>query len=139
MSDSLDMHFQQLALGTLAYSAAGTIPLMYIPPQTGVVTIIQANLMAQGNGLGTLNGLRLVTMTNPTGTAGTATGTPVLSGTLGTIATASWTPAITVNQPIPLTQTYVSPGTAGAWIGIQFATGTLLADAAVALNWVMGR
>ena len=138
MSDAMDMHFQQLSLGTLAYAAAGTIPLMYVPPQTGGVTLIQANLMALGNGLGTLNGVRLVTLTNPTGTAGTATGTPVLSGTLGTIAAASWTPAVTVNQPIPLTTAWVAAGTAGAWIGLQFVTGTILADAALCLNYVMG-
>lgn len=124
MSDQLDIHNVEYNLPL----AAGTIPLMYIPPAGGGITLIKAFLNPFI--AGTVASFTLVKMT--------AAGTPLISGTLGTITTAQGTLVAYAPAALTLNTAYVSPGTAGVWIGAAYPTG-LIAQGQLELSYVMGQ
>jgi len=136
MADQMDIHNVALGLGGIhTQTAAGSIALLPVPKWGGGITILNAHLRGGGTCTGTLNGVRLVTMTP----CGTASGTPTISGTLGTIAAATWTNSIGVVTAIPLDTSYVSVGTVGAWIGLLYGGTILSGDVVLNLSYVMGK
>jgi hypothetical protein len=124
MSESMNLSCAEFNLPL----AAGTIPLMYIPPQAGGVQLLSVYLNPFI--AGTVASFTLVKMTKA--------GTPLISGTIGTITTAQGT--LVAYAPVALTlgTTFVDPSTTGVWIGAAYPTG-LIAQAQLEISYVMGR
>lgn len=125
MADQFDLKSVEFNLPL----AAGTIPLMYIPKSSGGITLVNVYLNPFSNG--TVASFKLVKMDN--------TGTPQISGTLGTITTAQGT--LVAYAPVALTinTAYVGPGTAaGCWLGAAYPTG-LIAQAQLEVNYLVGK
>lgn len=135
MAGQFDVNIAQFSLGTFTRDANGTIPLMPISYAGGAITLLSAHLGMLGTATGTINAPVLISMTP---LAGTGLGTPAMAGTLGTCV--NYTPAVNVVRGIELTADYIQPGTAGAWLGLEFAKGTILTgDVALTIAYVMGR
>jgi hypothetical protein len=130
MSDTLDIKCLTYTIGTTA-TAAGTVPIMYIPAAYGAITLLSANLCPLV-AAGTVPTLQIAKLTNAA--------TPVMaaSGTLGTLPAAAGTLTAGVLGSITLATTLVSPGTAGCWLGMVI-TGTIIAHTMLSINYTQGR
>ena len=128
MSDTLDIKTVVYTLATTA-TAAGTVPIMYVPAAYGAITVLSAYLTPLTAG-GTIASLQINKMTNVS--------TPVVSGTLGTLPAAAGTLAAGVLGSVTISTGLVSPGTAGCWVGAVI-TGTIISHTALSINYTQGR
>lgn len=127
MAENMDIHVVNMMVG--AIGATGTVPVMYVPPQGGDITVLDAQIT--GNAAGTPVGLKLISFTdaNP----------PVNNGTIaqwgGTFAAGT----ITMGAGSVFEATILSPRVgAGYWLGLQNASGTTPAATWVNISYVYG-
>lgn len=127
MSESFDVHVVSAPVG--AFTGATEWPLIFIPANVGKITVLSAK--ATGNTAGTSIGMVLVKMSN--------LGTPaIMAGTLGTFGgTIVYAAGVAFDATI--NKATFDPGTTGAWIGVDQASGTAPATATVHIAYVMGQ
>jgi hypothetical protein len=137
MAEQFDVHTVSFSLGLLAYDAELTIPIFPVLPAGGAIQLLDAHIGGAGTVTGSLNGPRLVKMTP---LAGTSLGTPTAAGTLGTITAGSITYTIpALRRGFSITTPLVSPGTAGAWVGLMLGSGTILTgNVVLTISYIMG-
>jgi hypothetical protein len=127
MASVYDVHAVSAPVG--AFTGATEWPVIYIPASVGKITIL--SVKASGNTAGTSVGLIAVKMSN--------LGTPaIMSGTIGAFAgTIVYAAGVVFDATIA--KATFDPGTTGAWIGVDQASGTAPATATLHVSYVMGQ
>lgn len=132
MSGQLDYHTVNFDLGIMAASGAGTIPMLYVPKKGGAITVEKVHLLNSVTATGTINAPVIIYMADAA--------TPTMAGTMGTVASWAITGGGATRTSVTLTTNYVQPGTADAWIGLSYTSGTVLAgDPIIQITYVTGR
>jgi hypothetical protein len=113
-----------LVLPLASFNGATEIPLARVPAGFGGITVLEANMLG---GAGTAIGGKLVTMSDA--------GTPAINGTIGAFAGTVVGDSVS-RAACTLSDKYVAEG---EWIGYDQTSGTVAADAKIAISYLMGK
>ena len=113
-----------LTLPLPSFDGATEIPLVKLPSGFGGITVLEAHMLG---GAGTAVGGKLVTMADA--------GTPAINGTIGAFA-GTVVGVAGARHALTLSDKYVAEG---EWIGYDQTSGTVAADAKIAISYLMGK